>query len=109
MFRRNRPSRGVASDSEDEVAPGALGPVPAPVVKREKKAVEAKEVQVSARRADGLATSQSGLSAARRELLHAIRAEEDERWESMEYCDANVSVVTMKADMVMFLMATQER
>jgi len=46
---------------------------------------------VSARKTDdqgGL--NQGGLSAVRREMLHIIRSEEDENWESLEFNDVTV-------------------
>lgn len=55
---------------------------------------EAKEVQVSAKRGDdkgGFAAG--GLSAARREILQIIRSEEEEGWESLEFCDVAVSLL----------------
>lgn len=65
-----------------------------PVPKKEKKTTsEAKEVQISARKTGGdekVGTLQGGLSAARREMLIAIRTEEDEAWEDLEFHDGEV-------------------
>ncbi|TFK76963.1 hypothetical protein BDN72DRAFT_753866 [Pluteus cervinus] len=93
LSRKNRQSRGAESDSDSED-----GPPPDPdepnqpiAVKKEKKSnIETREVQVSAKRTDssGLQVTQSGLSNARRELLQAIRQEEDERWDNLKYFGA---------------------
>jgi DNA-directed RNA polymerase-3 subunit RPC5 len=63
-----------------------------PVTKKDKKpSGEVKEVQVSARKVeDRGAQSQGGLSTIRREMLHTIRAEEDEDWEDLQFCDVTV-------------------
>ncbi|KAI0815142.1 DNA-directed RNA polymerase III subunit Rpc5 [Irpex lacteus] len=75
-------------DSDDGPPPDPDDPAPPPVVKKEKKSSgEAKEVQVSIRKTGddkGLQLG-SGLTAMRRELLMAIRAEEDEQWEDYVY------------------------
>ncbi|KAI0094727.1 DNA-directed RNA polymerase III subunit Rpc5 [Irpex rosettiformis] len=89
--RTKRRSGDDDDDSDDGPPPDPDDPAPPPrVVKKEKKpAAEAKEVQVSIRkRGDdkGLQLG-SGLTAMRRELLMAIRAEEDEQWEDYLYYD----------------------
>ncbi|EIW86584.1 hypothetical protein CONPUDRAFT_115069 [Coniophora puteana RWD-64-598 SS2] len=92
LSRRSKRSRGGESDDDsddgpppdpDEVAP------PPTTAKKEKKPLEVKEVQVAARKAgdDKAGIPQGGLSAARREILHIIRAEEDEGWEDLEFYD----------------------
>lgn len=61
--------------------------------KKEKKAsvAEAKEVQVSARRAaDDKAGNLSQLSNAKREMLAIIRAEQDESWQNLDFCGIEV-------------------
>lgn len=98
LSRKNKRSRGGAgsdSDSDDgpppdpdEIAPAA------PVVKKEKKASgETREVQVSTRKGDvggGMQATQGALSAVRRDMLSAIRTEEDEAWQDLEYYDVTV-------------------
>ena len=94
LSRKNR-RRGVDSDSDsdDGPPPDPDEPAPAPVPKKEKKSTsgETREIQVSARKADdkgGLAQ----LSAVRREMLAAIRAEEDEEWAPLQFSDVTVSL-----------------
>ncbi|KAK7058838.1 hypothetical protein VNI00_001462 [Paramarasmius palmivorus] len=89
LSRKNR-RRGVDSDSDsdDGPPPDPDEPASAPVPKKEKKSTsgETREIQVSARKADdkgGLAQ----LSAVRREMLAAIRAEEDEEWAPLQFSD----------------------
>jgi len=94
LSRKNKRNRGGDSDSDSDDGPppdpDEVAPVPQP--KKEKKAAgDAKEVHVSARKTDdqgGL--NQGGLSAVRREMLHIIRSEEDEKWESLEFNDVTV-------------------
>ncbi|KAG8219926.1 hypothetical protein J3R82DRAFT_924, partial [Butyriboletus roseoflavus] len=94
MSRKARHSRGGGSDSEsddgappdpDEVLPVVTAP------KKEKKAAEAKEVQVSARKSGDDKGFQGGMSVARREMLLAIRAEEDEPWQPVQFCDGETA------------------
>lgn len=92
LSRKNRRRGGAGSDSDsdegpppdpDEVAP----PVAAP--KKEKKTVsDAKEVHATARKADDQA--QGGMSTVRREMLHIMREEEDEKWSNLEFFDVTV-------------------
>lgn len=97
MSRKSRRSRGDAGsdeDSDDGPPPDPDEPLPvqATTSKKEKKPLEAKEVQVSARKGvDDKGNLQGGLSAVRREMLLAIRAEEDETWQDLEFCDGEVS------------------
>lgn len=83
-------------DSDDGPPPDPDDPAPPPVVKKEKKSSgEAKEVQVSIRKTGddkGLQLG-SGLTAMRRELLMAIRAEEDEQWEDYVYYGREVIII----------------
>lgn len=60
-----------------------------PSPKKEKKPTgESREVQVTARKAEDKGGQiQGGLSVVRREMLQAIRAEEDEKWEDLEFYD----------------------
>jgi DNA-directed RNA polymerase-3 subunit RPC5 len=96
LSRKNKRSRGGGSDSDsdDGPPPDPDEPAPAPVIKKEKKASgEAREVQVTARKSEdkgGVQPVQGGLSTARREMLIAIRAEEDEAWQDLEFCDVTV-------------------
>jgi len=90
LSRRSRRSRGGGSDSDsdDGPPPDPDEPAPVPAPKKEKKAAgEAKEIQVAARKSEdkGGQNLQGGLSAVRREMLLAIRAEEDEAWEDLDY------------------------
>ncbi|KAI0051743.1 hypothetical protein FA95DRAFT_1484728 [Auriscalpium vulgare] len=83
--------RGAGSDSDSDDGPPPDPDEPAPIVlPKEKKPVgEAREVQVAARKSDdkGGLNLQGGLSTVRREMLMAIRAEEDEAWDDLEYHD----------------------
>ncbi|EIN13485.1 hypothetical protein PUNSTDRAFT_94563 [Punctularia strigosozonata HHB-11173 SS5] len=90
----NRKSRRRGADSDDESDDGPPpdpdeAPLP-PVEKKERKpAADAKDIQVSARKAaddkNNLNSLSGGLSAGRREMLMALRAEEDEPWEDLEF------------------------
>ncbi|KAF8973891.1 DNA-directed RNA polymerase III subunit Rpc5 [Flammula alnicola] len=91
LSRRNRRSRGTGSDSDSDDGPPPDPDEVAPVVapKKEKKApTDVREVHVTARKSDDQnGSGQGGLSAVRREMLHIIRSEEDEKWEDLEFCD----------------------
>ncbi|KAJ7431820.1 DNA-directed RNA polymerase III subunit Rpc5 [Mycena galericulata] len=94
LSRKNKRSRGGGgsdSDSDDGPPPDPDEPAPAPAPKKEKKpSGDAREVQVTARKSEdkgGIQPLQGGLSTARREMLIAIRAEEDEAWQDLEFCD----------------------
>jgi len=95
LSRKNKRSRGAGSDSDSDDGPPPDPDDIAPVVplKKEKKAAgEAKEVHVSARKSDeqsGLG-GQGSLSTVRREILHIIRVEEEERWEDLAFCNVTV-------------------
>jgi len=97
MSRKSRRSRGDAGSDEDSDDGPPPDPDDPPLVqttasKKEKKPLEVKEVQVSARKAiDDKGNLQGGLSAVRREMLLAIRAEEDEAWQDLEYCDGETA------------------
>jgi len=93
--RRSRGDAGSDEDSDDGPPPDPDEPLPVLTAasKKEKKPLEAKEVQVSARKAmDDKGNLQGGLSAVRREMLLAIRAEEDEAWQDLEFCDGEVFI-----------------
>lgn len=102
LSRKNKRSRGGGfdSDSDDGPPPDPDEFAPIPMTKKEKKpSGEVKEVQVSARKVeDRGAQSQGGLSAIRREMLHAIRTEEDENWEDLQFCDETVCVILFTPD-----------
>jgi DNA-directed RNA polymerase III subunit RPC5 len=98
VIHRKSRRRGAESDdeSDDGPPPDPDEPPPAPVEKKERKpATDAKDIQVSARKsADDKNASnslQGGLSAGRREMLIALRAEEDEPWEELEFFSGEVS------------------
>ncbi|TFK57311.1 hypothetical protein OE88DRAFT_1650956 [Heliocybe sulcata] len=88
---KRRTGAGDDSDSDDGPPPDPDDEAPPPAVKKEKKQPtgEAREVQVAARRLDreGGQAIQGGLSAVRRDMLMTMRAEEEEAWEDLEYCD----------------------
>lgn len=94
---RRRPGGGSDSDSDDGPPPDPDEPAPAPPPpKKEKKpAGEAKEVQVSARKTSDDKTAQplqGGLSSVRREMLQAIKTEEEEAWDDLEFCGGEVGL-----------------
>lgn len=102
LSRRDRRSRLGGSDSETDngppLDPEELPPVDVP--KRDKKAPgPGKEIQVSARRGDdkGSVSTLGGLSAVRRDMLRAIRAEEDEEWCSLHFFDTLVGSLLSKS------------
>jgi DNA-directed RNA polymerase III subunit RPC5 len=95
--KRSKAGEGTDSESDEGPPPDPDEPVlpPIPSPKKDKKSVgEAKEVQVSARKSDenkgGMQPFQGGLSTVRREMLSAIRAEDDEMWEDLEFCGGEV-------------------
>jgi DNA-directed RNA polymerase III subunit RPC5 len=95
LSHRNKRAWGGASDSEsdDGPPPDPDEPAPSPVVKKEKRlAAESKEVQVSTRKIEDKGGTQvlGGLSAVRKEIIHAIRAEEDVPWEELQFYDVSV-------------------
>lgn len=94
LSRKNKRSRGgEESDSDDGPPPDPDEPIPMLVTKKEKKQTgETREVQVTTRKIEdkGNGQMQGGLSAVRREMLQAIRAEEDEEWVELQFCDVTV-------------------
>ncbi|CAL1696083.1 unnamed protein product [Somion occarium] len=91
LTRRSRRRAGEDEDSDEGPPPDPDEPAPLPIVKKEKKVPigEAKEVQVSVRKAadDKGISFGGGITAVRREMLMKIRAEEDESWEDYEFHD----------------------
>jgi DNA-directed RNA polymerase-3 subunit RPC5 len=82
---------GPPPDPDEPVAP-PISSSP----KKEKKVAEAKEAQVSTRKVEdkgNMQYMQGGLSAVRREMLMAMRNEEDEKWEDLEFYDGKVCVL----------------
>jgi len=92
---KRRTGTGSDSDSDDGPPPDPDEPTPVTVVKKEKKpAGETRELQVSARKTDekgGMSGASGGLSVVRREMLMSIRAEEDEDWKKLEFCDVTTA------------------
>lgn len=92
----SRPTRRKASDSDDSEDDGPPPdpdepvPAPAPKAKKEKgKEVEAKEITVSAKKADD-ANLQGGLSTMRREMLLGMRKEQEEAWVDYDFSAVDV-------------------
>jgi DNA-directed RNA polymerase-3 subunit RPC5 len=84
------------SDSDDGPPPDPDEPARVPAAKKGKKPMpESREVQVSARKPEdkGGAQIPGGLSAVRKEILNAIRAEEDVSWEDLQYYDVSVCML----------------
>jgi DNA-directed RNA polymerase III subunit RPC5 len=95
LSHRSKRAWGGASDSESDDGPPPDPDEPAriPIAKKEKRPMaESREVQVSARKIEdkGGAQVPGGLSAVRKEMLHAIRAEEDVSWEGLQFYDVSV-------------------
>jgi DNA-directed RNA polymerase-3 subunit RPC5 len=94
--KRRTGGTGSDSDSDDGPPPDPDDPAPRPPSpKKEKKSAgEPREVQVSARKSSddkgGMQPLQGGLSTVRREILLAIRTENEEAWEDLEFCDVEV-------------------
>ena len=88
---------GSDSDSDDGPPPDPDDPVPVQhQPKKEKKPpLDAKEVQVAVKKIgdQGVQASQGGLSAVRREMLHILRGEEEEKWIDLEFNDGQVRSV----------------
>jgi len=94
LSRKNKRSRGGGesdSESDDGPPPDPDEATAAPPKKEKKSTGEVKEVHVTARKADDSgALGQGGMSAVRREMLHIIRAEEEDKWENFAFCDITV-------------------
>ena len=96
LSHKNR-RRGGADDDSDEddgPPPDPDEPASAPVPKADKKgkkATEAREIHASAKKTEEKSMQTlGGMSTARREMILAIRAEEDEEWQDLEYNDVEV-------------------
>ncbi|KAH0590562.1 hypothetical protein H2248_000703 [Termitomyces sp. 'cryptogamus'] len=91
LSRKNKRNRsGDDSDSDDGPPPDPDEPAPVMLPKKEKQSSgESREVQVIARKTEdkGSGQIQGGLSVVRREMLQAIRVEEDEEWENLQFYD----------------------
>jgi DNA-directed RNA polymerase-3 subunit RPC5 len=90
-------ARGAGDSDSDEddgppLDPDEPPPPPAPEKKKEKKGSEAKEVTVVVKKTDekGGIQFQGGLSNARREMLAALRKEDEEPWQDLQYCHPEV-------------------
>jgi DNA-directed RNA polymerase-3 subunit RPC5 len=114
LSSKGRRRAGEDSDSDDGPPPDPDDPTPLPVPpKKEKKikAGEAKEVSVSARKSEDKSGMQlmGGLSTARREMLAIMRAEEDEVWEDLEFCDGEVKALyLLTLDHYLQILQTEE-
>lgn len=100
LARKSRPRRqgGAGSDSDDGPPPDPDEPAaPPPTKSKSKSAPEAREVQLSAKKAndDKFAQSMGSLTQVRKDILMTLRQEAEETWEDWEYCDADVSCVTV--------------
>lgn len=96
LSRKSKRLRPGEFDSDSDDGPPADPDEPAPLVpKKEKRPVgEAKEVHVTARKADDSASLiQGGISAVRREMLHIIRQEEEEKWQNLDFYDVAVRII----------------
>ncbi|KAK7463729.1 hypothetical protein VKT23_005666 [Stygiomarasmius scandens] len=96
ILSRKHKRKNADSDSDSDDGPPPDPDEPAPVAtskKKEKKTTgDAKEVHASARKTvDDKTGSLAQLSTVRREMLAAIRAEEDETWESLSYYDVTTA------------------
>ena len=89
---RRRTGANSDSDSDDGPPPDPDEPPPSAPKKQKKVSTDVKEVQVAIQKIGDDKTMQlgGGLTAMRREMLSQIRAEEDERWEDLQYYDAAV-------------------
>ena len=95
LSRKSKRSRAGDSDSDSDGGPplDPDEPAPPPTKKEKKPTGEAKEVHVTARKADDPAgLGQGGISAVRREMLHIIRQEDEEKWESLDFYDVAVRI-----------------
>lgn len=94
--KRSRHGPGSDSDSDDGPPPDPDDPASQQLFqpkKERKPTAEAREVQVSAKKTDdksGLQPLQGGLSSTRRDILQALRREDEEMWTDLEYHDEQV-------------------
>jgi DNA-directed RNA polymerase-3 subunit RPC5 len=93
LSRKSKRSRAGESDSDSDDGPPADPDEPPPPKKDKKPTGEAKEVHVTARKADDSAgLGQGGISAVRREMLHIIRQEDEEKWENLDFFEIAVRI-----------------
>ncbi|KAF8527934.1 DNA-directed RNA polymerase III subunit Rpc5 [Hysterangium stoloniferum] len=94
--RRSRTAVGGDGDSDSDDGPPpdpdeAVPTLPTSKKEKQKKALESKEVQVTAKKSSedktGTLQFQGGMSQVRREMLTLLRDESEESWEDLEYCD----------------------
>lgn len=91
---KRRGGAGFDSDSDDGPPPDPDEPAHVSAPKKERNpVVDAKDVQVSARKSEdkGGQNLTGGLSTVRREMLMAVRAEEDEEWQDFHYHDGETA------------------
>lgn len=105
LSKKNKRSRGGDSDSEDDDNPPPDPDEAPPLIatKKERKASgAAKEVQVAARKTgeQGGIGAHAGMSAARRDMLHLIRLEEEESWVPYSVYD-----VTVRSAIVQYMLS----
>lgn len=95
LSRKSKRRGDSDDDSDDGPPPDPDEPVPVAAPKKEKKpAGEARDVQVAVRKAEDKSSlvPQGGLSTVRREMLAAIRAEQDESWQDYDFHGVEVSI-----------------
>lgn len=93
--KRSKAGAGSDDDSDDGPPPDPDEPQQAPAPKKEKRSTgEVREVQVSVRKAvdDKGVPMGGGITSVRREMLLALRAEEDEQWVDYTFHDGEVSL-----------------
>jgi hypothetical protein len=92
--KRPRADAGTDSESDDGPPPDPDEPASAPSPKHRDKNFlsEAREAQVTARKAEDKGGPQmfGGLSTVRREILSMVRAEDEEHWQDLEFCGLEV-------------------
>jgi len=92
LSRKSKRSRAGESDSDSDDGPPP-DPDEPPPPRNKKPTGEAKEVHVTARKADDSAgLGQGGISAVRREMLHIIRQEDEEKWENLDFFEIAVRI-----------------
>jgi DNA-directed RNA polymerase-3 subunit RPC5 len=112
VSKKNKRMGDDDSDSDDgpPLDPEEPAPVASPPKKEKKPAGEAKEVQVTARKVTddkNAGSMQGGLSASRRDMLALIRAEEDDIWQNLEFCDGSTEEAGLALESV-FSKSTEE-
>ena len=97
LQRKMRPKRGGGdSDSDDGPPPDPDEPAVPPPPKTKKKAdLDAREVQLTAKKVDDkLQAGMNNLSDVRQEMLARLRTEMSDNWQDWEYCDVEVRTFT---------------